>query len=66
MPLSTRHKIIDQWKAARKSLDTCFYHLQYMAQLSEGQSEHINTNLPHIVAVLKEMDNVLLAFRENL
>jgi len=66
MPLSTRHKITDQLKAARKALATCQYHLEYIVSLAEGQSPYIEKNVPAVLLALKEMDDVLVAFREGL
>lgn len=66
MALSTRAKIKDQWRASKKAVENCRYHLMYIDKLSTDQSEYIATKLPAVIYATEILDDVLDAFRDGL
>jgi hypothetical protein len=63
---STRNKLRHQAERAAASCEKIQEHLRYLDDLANGQSQYINENLPSLVLITDNLQQLLLQFREGL
>lgn len=63
---STRNKLRHQIERVLNDLDRCLGHLKFLSDLSEGQSDYIETHLPGLVFMVEGIKSVMKKFREGL
>lgn len=66
MATSTRHKILDQWKAGDAALENYYYHLMYISKLAGVESDYLNKTLAGMIFAYEEMKKLHLEFRRGL
>lgn len=63
---SKRNKILHQMKKIMEAVDGIPWHLQFMSDIAEGRSEHINNYVPLITKLNEEYLNLLKEFWSKL
>ena len=63
---STRNKLRHQAEKVMNDLDRCQGHLKYLSELSDGESDYIEKNMPGMVFMVDGLKLIIKKFREGL
>jgi len=66
MAISTRHRIIVEWRKAIEALDRCLGHLQGIDTIADGRAHYVNEAFPALVTSLEFCREVLVKIRAEL